>query len=306
MPWGAAIAAGGAILGGVISSSGAKSAATTEANAATTAAQLQAQQKQPWVDAGKTGLSQLSAGLAPGGQFTKPFTSDMAQNSDAEQFALSQGMGAINNSNAAKSGTLNTNALTQQTQFAEANAAQFQNQAFNQYQTEQNEQLGATESLAQTGLSAATSSADSSANLNVGAANAQAAGTIGSTNAITGGLTQLGNIATSSPALYGLGGSSSGGIAGISTAAPTSNYTGDPYAGGDELDSSFALSDERLKTDKKQVGKTKGGTPIYTYRMKGSAKRQMGVMAQDVEKKQPSAVRKHSSGFKMVDYSKVH
>ena len=210
-------------------------------------------------------------------------------------------MGAINNSNAAKSGTLNTNALQQQTQFAEQNAALYQNQAFNQWQTQQNEVLGATESLAQTGLSAATSSADSSANLNVGAANAQAAGIIGSANATTGALTQLGNIATT-PFSIGSG----AGIGGISYAAPSANYTGDTYAGDGELDSAFALSDERLKTDKKKIGTTKSGTPIYTYRMKGSAKRQMGVMAQDVEKKQPDAVRRHKSGFKMVDYSKVH
>lgn len=303
MPWGVAAAVGGSVLGSVISGNAAKSAASTEANAAKAAADQQAAMKQPWVTAGQTGLNQLSSGLAPGGQFTQQFSSADATNGDAEQQALSAGMGAINNSNAAKSGTLNTNAIQQGTQFAENNAALYQNQAFQQWQTQQNMQLGATESLAQTGLSAATSSADSSANLNVGAANATAAGTIGQANAITGGISQIGNILSS-----GLGGpaGSSGGIAGINTAAPSSNYTGDAYAGSDELDSAFALSDERLKTDKKQVGKTKSGTPIYTYRMKGSSKRQMGVMAQDVEKKQPSAVRRHSSGFKMVDYSKVN
>lgn len=211
-------------------------------------------------------------------------------------------MGAINNSNAAKSGTLNTNAMQQQTQFAEQNAALYQNQAFNQYQTQQNEVLGATESLAQTGLSAATSSADSSANLNVGAANAQAAGTIGQASAITNGLTQVGNAAATyinSPTAPAVGSNTFG-------ATPMTGYSGDPYADPGELDSAFSLSDERLKTDKKQVGKTKDGTPIYTYRMKGSAKKQMGVMAQDVEKKNPKAVRTHGSGFKMVDYSKVH
>lgn len=223
----------------------------------------------------------------------------MAQNSDAEKFALSQGLGAINNSNASKSGTLNSNALNQQTQFAEQTAAQFQNQAFQQYMSQQNMELGATESLAGTGLSAATSSADSSANLNVGAANAQAAGTIGQANAITGAISQVGNafttprIGTTSPNTMG-----STGI--------DANYTGDPYASAGELDSAFSLSDERLKDDKKKVGETKDGLPIYTYRMKGSSKKQMGVMAQDVEKKKPSAVKKHSSGYKMVDYSKVH
>lgn len=299
MPWGAAIAAGGAILGGVISGNAAKSAANTQAGAAKDAAAQQAAMKAPWVSAGQTGLTKLQAGIAPNGQFTKPFTSDMAKNSDAEKFALSEGLGAINNSNAARSGTLNSNALQQEVKFAENNASQYQNQAFQQYMTQQNMELGATESLAQTGLSAATSSADSSANLNVGAANAQAAGIIGQANATTGAISQVGNAISggfSMPSMPSTG---------YGTTSPNT-FQGDPYASAGELDSAFALSDERLKTDKKKVGKTKSGTPIYTYRMKGSNKRQMGVMAQDVEKKQPSAVRKHSSGFKMVDYSKVH
>jgi len=299
MPWGAAIAAGGSILSGVISGNAAKSAANTQANAAKDAATLQAQQKQPWVDAGKIGLNQLSTGLAPGGQFTKKFDSSMATNSDAEKMALSEGLGAINNSNAARSGTLNTNALHEATKFAEGTAAQYQNQAFNQWEQQQQTLLSGTESLAGTGLSAVNSSADSTANLMVGGANAQAAGQIGMANAITGGISQVGNIASQymqRPAPSNV----------PVTGAPMADYTGDPYASAGELDSAFSLSDERLKTDKKKVGKTKNGTPIYTYRMKGSNKRQMGVMAQDVEKKQPSAVRKHSSGFKMVDYSKVH
>jgi len=65
-----------------------------------------------------------------------------------------------------------------------------------------------------------------------------------------------------------------------------------------------AFSDKRLKKDIKKVGKTNSGLPIYTYKMKGSEKTQMGVMAQEVEKKTPSAVH-HLGGLKMVDYSKV-
>lgn len=303
MPWGFAAGAVGAIGGALISGNAAENAANTQANAANNAAQLQAQQKQPWVDAGKVGLNQLSAGLAPGGQFTQKFDSSMATNSDAEKQALSQGLGAINNSNAAKSGTLNSNALQQATQFAEGNAAQYQNQAFNQWEQQQQTQLSATESLAGTGLSAVNSSADSTANLMVGGANAQAAGTIGAANAATNGLSQLGNIAGQ----YAMMPSAPSNTSGYPiTGNPTAGYGNDPYAGAGELDSAFSLSDERLKTDKKQVGETKDGTPIYTYRFKGSNKKQMGVMAQDVEKRRPDAVRKHSSGFKMVDYSKVH
>ncbi len=67
----------------------------------------------------------------------------------------------------------------------------------------------------------------------------------------------------------------------------------------------WAFSDERLKTDKERGGETEGGTPIYSYRYKGSPMMQMGVMAQDVKKKQPEAVKKTPSGFLAVNYREV-
>ena len=65
------------------------------------------------------------------------------------------------------------------------------------------------------------------------------------------------------------------------------------------------FSDRRVKEDIKRVGKTDEGTPIYTYRYKWGGPRQMGVMAQDVERTNPEAVKRHPFGIKMVDYSKV-
>lgn len=64
------------------------------------------------------------------------------------------------------------------------------------------------------------------------------------------------------------------------------------------------FSDKRLKEDIKRVGKTDDGLPVYTYRYKGSPMVQMGVMAQEVEKKTPDAVATFG-GFKAVDYGKV-
>jgi hypothetical protein len=66
----------------------------------------------------------------------------------------------------------------------------------------------------------------------------------------------------------------------------------------------FMMSDKRLKTDIEKVGKTDAGLPIYTYKYKGDNKTQMGVMAQDVEKKNPKAV-KEVGGFKAVNYALV-
>ncbi len=71
---------------------------------------------------------------------------------------------------------------------------------------------------------------------------------------------------------------------------------------GSALIGALPFSDERLKTDIRRVGATDGGTPIYTYRMKGGEQRLMGVMAGDV----PEARVKDPSGFYRVDYGKVH
>jgi hypothetical protein len=63
-------------------------------------------------------------------------------------------------------------------------------------------------------------------------------------------------------------------------------------------------SDRRLKTDIKKVGVTESGLPVYTYKYKGSNVTEMGVMAQDVEKVFPEAV-KEIDGFKAVHYDLI-
>lgn len=68
----------------------------------------------------------------------------------------------------------------------------------------------------------------------------------------------------------------------------------------------FSLfSDERLKENIEEVGMTKGGLPVYTYNYKGDPTPQMGVMAQEVAKKQPDALGPTVGGFKTVQYGKV-
>lgn len=64
-------------------------------------------------------------------------------------------------------------------------------------------------------------------------------------------------------------------------------------------------SDRRLKTDIKRVGKTDDGQSIYQYRYKGGGGMQLGLMAQEVEKKHPDAVSKDAFGFRRVDYSRA-
>lgn len=67
----------------------------------------------------------------------------------------------------------------------------------------------------------------------------------------------------------------------------------------------WVFSDERLKTDKEKIGETPAGVGVYNYRYKGSPMMQMGVMAQELKKKQPEAVAKTPSGFLAVDYRRV-
>jgi len=69
----------------------------------------------------------------------------------------------------------------------------------------------------------------------------------------------------------------------------------------------LGLSDERAKKDKKKVGEAKG-MGLYEFRYKGEPKtkpKHVGLMAQEVEKKMPSAVHTGKDGLKRVDYGKA-
>tara|TARA_R110000868_G_scaffold140583_1_gene356341 strand:+ start:4894 stop:9420 length:4527 start_codon:yes stop_codon:yes gene_type:complete len=65
------------------------------------------------------------------------------------------------------------------------------------------------------------------------------------------------------------------------------------------------FSDRRLKENVKEIGKTFDGQPIYSYRYKeGDSRTQIGLMAQDVEKKHPEAVGV-AGGYRTVNYEKA-
>jgi hypothetical protein len=65
------------------------------------------------------------------------------------------------------------------------------------------------------------------------------------------------------------------------------------------------FSDARLKDVHARVGFTDTGFPLYLYNYKGEDRPQIGPMAQDVEQVMPDAVAEHSSGYKVVDYSRL-
>jgi len=64
----------------------------------------------------------------------------------------------------------------------------------------------------------------------------------------------------------------------------------------------FALSDRRFKKNVQQVGALFDGTPFYSFQyIGGNGMVHVGLMAQDVEKYAPEAVRE-LDGIKFVDY----
>ena len=144
------------------------------------------------MEAGKTALGQLTAGTAEGGQFAKPFTMADAKNAPAMQEAQRAGTDVIQNSASSKGGLIGTNTNEGLVKFGQANAAQFENQAFNQWLQERNAMLQPLESLAQIGSTTTTNVADNIGNLTLAGGNAGAAGTIGSANAMSGALGNIG------------------------------------------------------------------------------------------------------------------
>ena len=81
-------------------------------------------------------------------------------------------------------------------------------------------------------------------------------------------------------------------------------YTNNMMQGLFSMGGAAMMSDKRLKKNIKLVGKTEGGTNIYTYNYVWGGPTQMGVMAQEVEKDNPDAVIE-IAGYKAVNYSKV-
>lgn len=296
MAWAAVAAGAASVIGGAISSNSARKAANTQADAAKQAASTYQQGVQPYIDAGKTGINNMAASVAPGGLATQRFSMADATNSPAEQHALQQGEQAIQNSAAAKGGLINSNVMQDLTEFGQKNAALYQGQAFDQWLKQQQTELGANKQLAGIGSNAATGNATTQADAINAAGGAQAGATMAQGGAMTNTIGQLGNILGQSDLFKPA----------IATTPPV-GMGSDPngYQGTQNNPSAFVPSDERLKEDISHVGVTHDGLPIYTFRMKSGGPKQMGVMAQDVEKMQPQAAARGANGFRMVDYGKV-
>ncbi len=67
----------------------------------------------------------------------------------------------------------------------------------------------------------------------------------------------------------------------------------------------LGLSDERAKDDHGVVGETHDGQAIHLFNYKGDSEPRMGLMAQEVEERDPGAVHELPGGMKAVDYNRA-
>lgn len=75
---------------------------------------------------------------------------------------------------------------------------------------------------------------------------------------------------------------------------------------GTALQGAMMFSDIRLKTDIKPIGTVMDGkVNVYEYQYVGSKQKRIGVMAQELMGKFPDMVKRHVSGYLMVDYNKL-
>lgn len=94
-------------------------------------------------------------------------------------------------------------------------------------------------------------------------------------------------------------GAGAGGTSSTTTPGPS---LGSQILGGlGAVGSIFSMSDKRVKENIEAVGTLNDGQTIYRYNFKGDPKTQIGLLAQEVETREPGAVT-DVKGLKMVDY----
>lgn len=256
MPWVAGVAvAAGSVASAAMQSDAASSAAETQANAAKGNVDLMREMYaknapywQPYVGLGEKGVTQLNE-LMP--YLTQQFpTYKPATMADIKamlpanyEFMKEQGLGAVRQ--ASNVGGGGSNVTRSATKFAEDYASSAYQTALNNYMQQQqqqyNQQTGQRTGIYNTLASIAgigqqgaaglsnlgTGTATNIANLQTQAAQAQAAGQVGQANAWSGAATGIGNAG----ALYGIM-NSGGGYGGGGSSLSGLTETGAGYAGG--------------------------------------------------------------------------
>lgn len=211
-----------------------RKAAQTQADAATSAAQLQYQQyldsverQKPFYEAGVNALPELVAASR-----YKPFGMDQFQQDPGYAFRLAEGQKALERSAAARGGLISGGALKAATRYGQDMGSQEYTNAFNRYQAERAATLKPLQSLA--GMS--QTSAETTGNLGanavnqmgqdyMGAANARASGYIGTANTLTKGINNLVGSFTGK----GFGGGGGGAGVGYANAAGINPASGEYF-----------------------------------------------------------------------------
>lgn len=219
MTWAAVAVGGASLLSGLIGGSASEKAAQQQAQAEEQALQQQMSifnriqgNEQPFIAGGQNAQSQLNfllgegtpgvGGTASGssggafGSLNQPFTADTFKSlSPAYQFQLQQGGQGTLNQGASAQGAESGSALSGLQSYNQQFANTSFNNAFNQYQTQQNNIFGRLSNLATLGANAGSNSATGGTGFASGIGGTQAAigaaqagGTVGAANAITGGL----------------------------------------------------------------------------------------------------------------------
>lgn len=227
----------------------------------------------------------------PAGFLTQTFSPTDFLNSPQYQFQMQQGGQATRNADTPGLGALSGAALKDLTNFNQGLASTYYGNYFNMFQEQQNNIFNRLSGIATLGQNAAGNLGTQGAALGTGIAGAQA----GASASLGAGYSSAFNNLGNSAMLYNILGSQGG-----------NSFNSDwGWTGGSPSNPDSYLSDRRLKEDIKPVGRLENGLTVYSYRMKGEQKFQVGLMSDEVEKINPDAVSTNEEGFKMVNYGKA-
>lgn len=194
--------AGAMVVSSVLGSQAAGDAADAQVAASRDATKAQERMferqvklQEPWRLAGEKALGQLTAGIEPGGEFTRNFSMADYTADPGYAFRLNEGIKALDRSAAARGGLLSGAQLKGITDYGQNAASQEYQNAFNRYQINRANRLQPLQSLAGIGQSSTNTLTGAAGQLgqNIGnnlisAGNARASGYIGQANALSSGL----------------------------------------------------------------------------------------------------------------------
>ena len=175
-----------------------REAARIQAEQANKAFAEQQQLLGPFRDAGINALARIEAGLASGGEFAQPFTTERFQADPGYAFRLSEGQQALERQAAARGGLMSGAALKAATRFGQDMGSQeFQN-AFNRYYAERQAQLDPLFDLYGGGMATSGDLASFAGARGANLANYLGAGTLGAGEATARGMERASAARTSS------------------------------------------------------------------------------------------------------------